>query len=510
MSARPLHLVAAFVAIALMSACPKEAASPAPKAAGDVQTAEDVTPEEPSKQPPPPPGEPKDVALPMVTTVDLSNGLQVNTIVANQLPVVYATLVVTSGSESDPRDLPGLSSLVAAMLKEGTTQRTSAQLAEQIEFLGADLWASSDEENTYVGVRALAEQFGEAIALLAEVAGKPAFKNSELKKLKRRELDRLALAEREPHYIARRTFYGQLYGDHPYSRVDTTREAIEKLSRRDLVRWHREHFVAKNSFLVVVGDVSPEQVNAAATKDFGRWRSGKRYAPSYGAPPQREARSIIVVDRPGSVQSVIYIGNLAIARSDPGWVPLLVANQVLGGSAASRLFMDLREKRSLTYGAYSAIGERVEIGPFVAYASVRTEVTKEAVGAFLDHLDVITKEQAATEELLNAKRYLSDSFPLRIDTPVKLAELVVELRTFGLPDDYWDTFRKSIGGTDATQALSAAQAHIRPEEALIVVVGQAADFAESLRAYGPVTVVSPEGEVKARFEATDAKAASMN
>jgi zinc protease len=452
------------------------------------------------REAPPASGEAKDMSLPPVQVARLDNGLQLNTIVTDQLPVVYATLVIRSGGESDPAKLPGLTGLVAQMLKEGTTKRTSAEIAEEIEFLGADLWASSDEENTYVGVRALAEQFDVAMGILAEVAGSPAFNNKELGKLKRRELDRLALSEREPRYIARRTFYRQLYGKHPYGTVDTTPQAVKRVRRQDMVRWHGEHFVGKNAFLVVAGDVDPDYVAEAAKKTLGSWKAGKPPATKYAEPPKPADRNILVVDRPGSVQSVIYIGNLAIARADREWIPLMVSNQVLGGSAASRLFMDLREKRSLTYGAYSSIGPRVKVGPFVAYASVRTEVTNEAIGAFFEHLERIHLEPAEPEELMNAKRYLSDSFPLKVDTPGKLSELVVELRTFGLPDDYWDRYRQAIRKTSATEALYVARNYIRPNESLVVIVGQAADFAQSLQQFGPVTVVSPDGEIKAKFE----------
>ncbi len=455
---------------------------------------------EAKRQSPPPPTEAKDMSLPAVHIAELSNGLQVNSIVADQLPVVYATLVVRSGAESDPAKLPGLSGLVAQMLKEGTSKRSGAKVAEEIEFLGADLWASSDEENTYVGVRALTEQFDRVMDILAEVAGTPAFSVAEISKLKRRELDRLALSEREPSYIARRTFYRQLYGKHPYGTVDTNPQAVKRVRRQDLVRWHSEHFVGKNAFLVVAGDVDPERVAEAAQKTLGSWRAGKRAVPKYAEPPRPSDRHILVVDRPGSVQSVIYLGNLAIARANREWIPLVVANQVLGGSAASRLFMDLREKRSLTYGAYSAISARVEIGPFVAYASVRTEVTNEALGAFFGHLERINQEPAEPEELVNAKRYLSDSFPLKVDTPGKLSELVVELRTFGLPDDYWDGYRRAIRKTSASEAQYVARNYIRPKDALVVIVGQAADFAQSLQQFGPVTVVSPDGELKAKFE----------
>jgi zinc protease len=488
--------IASLSALFLLAACGgSKSGGEAPQTAKDVQS-EAV----PAREAPPAPTEARDMSLPPVQVSELKNGLQVNTIVTDQLPVVYATLVIRSGGESDPGRLPGLSGLVAQMLKEGTTKRSSAKIAEEIEFLGADLWASSDEENTYVGVRALAEQFDVVMGILAEVAGKPAFSNKELQKLKKRELDRLALSEREPRYIARRTFYRQIYGSHPYGTVDTTPQAVKRVRRQDLARWHREHFVAKNAFLVVAGDVDPAEVASAAQKTLGAWNAGRRAAPNYDEPPKISDRSIVVVDRPGSVQSVIYMGNLAIARANREWVPLKVANQVLGGSAASRLFMDLREKRSLTYGAYSAVSERVEIGPFVAYASVRTEVTTEAIGAFFEHLLRINQEPAEPEELINAKRYLSDSFPLKVDTPGKLADLVVELRTFGLADDYWDRYRQAIRATSASEAQYVARNYIRPENALVVIVGQAADFAQSLQQFGPVTVVSPDGEVKAQFE----------
>jgi predicted Zn-dependent peptidase len=140
------------------------------------------------------------------------------------------------------------------------------------------------------------------------------------------------------------------------------------------------------------------------------------------------------------------------------------------------------------------------VGPFLAYASVRTEVTREALGAFFQHLELIHDEPASPEELANAKRFLSDSFPLQVDTPGKLAELVVELRTFGLPDDYWDNYRRAIRATSASEALYVARNYIRPNDSLVVIVGQAADFARSLQEFGPVTVVSPDGELKAKFE----------
>jgi predicted Zn-dependent peptidase len=292
--------------------------------------------------------------------------------------------------------------------------------------------------------------------------------------------------------------------------VDTTKEAVEKLRRRHLIRWHRKWVAPNNAFLVVAGDVTGERASELAEKEFKRWRQKKIPEREYPEPPERDQRRVVVVDRPQSVQSVIRIGNLAIARDHKDWIPLKVANQVLGGSAASRLFMDLREKRSLTYGAYSRVRSRVQVAPFRASASVRTEVTPRAVQAFFHHLDRITSEAPPEPELADAKRYLSDSFPLQIDTPGKIASMIADLRVYGLPDDYWNTYRSRIGEVSQDQSLKAAQEHIRPEQSLVVVVGRAASVVEPLRKWGPVTVVDTQGKVLEKFEKSSAEGDSKS
>lgn len=463
-------------------------------------TGDDAPPtEQAQKVAPPESGPARDIAFPPIQRATLDNDLEINTVEWHQLPVVYLRLVIKSGAERDPENLQGLSDLVAQMLQEGTRRMDSARLAERIEFLGADLWTGADEENVHLVFRALSDHLDEAMDVLAEVATQPAFRQGELDKLERRERDRLALMSKRPNFLARRALYRTLYGDHPYGRVDTTEEVLRRVRRTDLVRWHRTHFVPSNAFLVAVGDVTPERVQSAAERAFGRWRG--RAVPEATLPElaRRTEREVLVVDRPGAVQSVILLGNLGIERRHDDFVELEVANQVLGGSAASRLFMDLRERRSLTYGAYSQVGERVGTAPWIAWAAVRTEVTGEAVGAFFENLERIVTEAPPQEELVHAQRYLSDSFPLKIDTPGKIASLVADLRVFGLPDDYWDGYRTSIGQVTPEQALAAAQRHIRPDKLLVLVVGNASEIAQSLRPFGPVRVLDENMDVKAEF-----------
>ena len=477
---------------------PVKAPAPAPA----PETTVTVQQEPVAKEQPPAPGPRPEVHFPTIDRALTRNGLELDTVELHELPVVQIRLVIRSGSAADPKDLPGLAQLTAEMLKEGSTKRNSAKIAEAVDFLGAHLDVDNDTDRVFVDMTSLSEHFDEALSLLAEVATKPSFNQQELDKLKKRELARLELESQNPRFLASREFNKAIYGDHPYAHVDTTQAVVKSVKRSDLVQWHMRHFAPNNAFLVVAGDITPEQVKQAAERVFGGW--AKRNVPplDYPLPPASESPQVILVDRPQSVQSVIYYGNLAIARSAPDFVPLLVANQVLGGSAASRLFMDLREKRSLTYGAYSDVGERVQPAPFIALAAVRNEVTGEAMAAFNEHIKRIVQEPPSAEELANAKHFLIDRFPLRIETASKIASLVADLRTYDLPDDYWDRFGDQIAQVTPEQALTAAQKYIKPDKSTIVVVGEATVTKPALEPYGAITVVDTEGKLVVKSDPT--------
>lgn len=490
------HKLLTLFAVVALTACAGSQATetkttPAPAPAPVPAAPQPVV----EKESPPPTGPAHALHFPDVVRSETKSGLEINAVQMKKLPTIDLKLVIKSGSASDPEKMPGLAQLVASMLKEGTRKRSSAEIAEQVDFLGAHLWVDNDEENIYIQVRALSEHLDKAMDLIAELATLPAFSGAELAKLKKREMDRLSLREKDPNFLVAREFFHRLYGDHPYGHIDTTKEVVKKIRVADLKKFHREHFAPNNAFLVGVGDVTPEQLSEAAERAFKRWRKRKVAEPTYPELKPRDSRQVVIVDRPQSVQSVIFVGNLALARKDPNYIPLLLANQVLGGSAASRLFMDLREKQSLTYGAYSRVYESVDIAPFRAYAAVRNEVTDKAMAAFMKHLAQIGAEPAPPEELAAAKRFLVDQLPLRIDTTTKVANMVADLRTYGLPDDYWQSFRGQVEAVTAEQAKAAAEKYIQDDSALIVVVGQAAAIKDALSNYGPVLVIDAEGNV---------------
>ncbi len=423
----------------------------------------------------PTPGPARDVHLPAVRSTTLTNGLAVQLVEYHTLPVLHLRLVVRAGSSTDPANLPGLASLTGDMLREGTTSRSSAQIAESIEFVGGSLDVSTSADVTVLSVSVLRDHAETALNLLADVLGHPTFPQVEINKLKRRETDRLQQSRNDPSWLTRRAFYQGLYGEnHPYGRYDTTPAVLGRVTRADLVAFHRARFVSGNMFLTVVGDVQPAAFDALLARTLGTLRRGTAPVVAIADVPAAAARQIVLVDRPESAQSVIRIGNVSLRRADPDWVPFTVANQMLGGGVSSRLFMDLRELRSLSYGVYARMGENVGASQWFAGGQVRTAVTSDAMHALFRHLECLTTEPAPDAELAMTRSYLTDSFALSIETPGNVADLVSSMRVYGLPADYYDTLRARVTAVDAAASLATARRYVHPDHALVVVVGTAA------------------------------------
>jgi predicted Zn-dependent peptidase len=488
----------------------------APPPTTTTEEVAEAPPPERHREPAPASGTPRDVHLPAIARSTLRNGLELDTVRVGTLPVAYVRLTIRSGLSADPPNLPGLSVLVAKMLKEGTRTRTSAQIAEQMEYLGADFDVFQDANSVTIQARGLADQLETMLGLVGDMAMNPRFDQAELDRLKHRELDRLTLQYGDPAQLARREFYRAMFGpQHPYGHVDATADSIQHATRADLQSWHRDHFVPNNTFLVVAGNVDPAAVQTAAEHVFGRWRQHDVAAVTFPEIAPRTGRDVVVVHRPGSAQSMFNIGNVAIRRADPDFIPLEVMNEVLGGSPRSRLFMDLREQRSLTYGVYSSLDDLVQPGPYRVRGSVgpdpahpEVDRTGLAMDAFMEHLHRITTEAPAQTEIDDSERYLSDSFPLTIDTAGRIAWMVGYLRIFGLPDDYWDGYRSQIRAVTADQVLASARAHVTPDTALVVVVGDAERVVDPLRHWGPVTVIDTDGNHIASYPLEAATAAA--
>jgi predicted Zn-dependent peptidase len=269
-------------------------------------------------------------------------------------------------------------------------------------------------------------------------------------------------------------------------------EELAKLELETCRGWHRLHFVPSNATLVVAGDVTPETVASSAKKWFGAWKGPAAPAVSLPQPFPPKVRTVYLVDRPGSAQSQIYVGLLGPERASAEWPSMHAANQILGGGVSGRLFLDVREKRSLAYSTGASLGDtRDGPAPIVLSAGSQTAKATEAVQALLENLESMANRAPLESELDRAVRFLNDSFIFRLETVGSVADLTSQLYVLGLPDDYYDEYRKAIRGL-ALPAVSRTASRYYQRTPVIVVAGDAATLGPQLAKFGPVTVLDPE------------------
>jgi len=445
----------------------------------------------------PPPLAPRPLNLPEHIETTLPNGLGLVVVEDKRLPLISFRLAFRCGDANDPADLPGLSDIMSSLLTEGTARRNSRQIAEEVERFGATLAVGSSSDFTTVAASSLSVYADEILDLMADVTLNPSFPQNEVD-LTRENTKQLLIQQRaQPTFLASERLSQVVFGKHPYSRLSPTPEMLDAMTRDDLLRFRATTYIPNNAVFMVVGDVNREAILARIEELFGDWKAGA--LPELNLPPlpQRHARSIYVVDRSGSAQSNIVIANEGITRTSPDYFPMLLMHTILGANASSRLFMNLREEKGYTYGAYSNLDARRLAGTFRATAEVRTPVTGASLHEFFYELRRIRDEAVTGEELKNAKSYLSGVFPIRIETQDGLIDQLVSIRMYDLPDDYLETYREQINAVTADDIQRVAQAHVTPDRAAIVIVGDAAEISPQIKPYSEeIEVYDTEGKRK--------------
>lgn len=434
------------------------------------------------KQPPPPlPARP--IKLPTAHETILSNGLTVVVVEDSRLPLVSYRLAMRTGDAHDPPELPGLMDMLTGLLTEGTQSRTSREIADEVARLGATLQAGANSDYTTVAASSLAMFSENILEMLADVALKPAFPPSELELTKQNTKENLKQQRAQPSFLAGEMTARVMFGDHPYHVTTPTPESVDATTRERLVEFHQSTFIANNAVLLVVGDVQQDSILQQVENLFGKWQRGKVLGDDFPQPPQRTSSSAYVVDRPGSAQANIVISNAGMTRTNPDYFPLLVMHTVLGANASSRLFMNLREEKGYTYGAYSSLDARRTAGTFRATAEVRTAVTGDSLKEFFYELNRIRNEPVSEKEIADAKSYLTGVFPIRLETQEGLVDQLVQIKMFGLPDNYLEIYRNQIQAVTIPQVQEVAMKYVRPDEAAIVIVGDAAQIAEQVKPF---------------------------
>jgi len=437
------------------------------------------------------------VKLPKPFETKLKNGLQVIVLEQHKLPTFAMQMVVLSGGLADPSDQHGAAQYTASLLREGTKTRTSKQIAELADSLGASVGASAGlfSPTSNVSASGLTDNFDQIMELFADVILNPSFPADEFGKLKTRSLAQLRFQRSNPGFLANEMFQKVLYGSHPAARISLTAEEIQKLTPDALQKFHATHYKPNNAIFAIVGDVNPAEIVAKLEKTFGAWERGD--VPQTNVPKVNETGSakIHLVNRPSSVQTNLILGTLAIERTDPDYFALDVMNQVVGGNASARLFLNLREDKGYTYGAYSALVALKYRGTFRANTEVRTEVTKGSMDELMYEIKRIRDEKVEQEEFERAKRTIIGGFALQLESPQSLLNNIMTQRLYGLPADYWDTYTQKIAAITPEDVQRVARKYVDLSRLQIVAVGDASKIADVLKQYGTVEVYDTEGRL---------------
>ena len=484
---------AAAGVLALAAACsggPRSEVVPAPDpitrpVAADSAPAAATTPAAAANRYTKPPtlGATPSLTLPPVVTRELPNGLKLMIVEHHELPVADFILLLGTGGEGDPANRTGLASITSDMLQEGTTTRSSLQIADQEAFLGVSIGSGSGWDASRVTLHAPTAQLDSGLALFADVALRPSFPDKELSRIREERLtDLLQIADRPPQ-IADIAYANLVFGaGHPYGRPLTgTRETVRRITRADLRRFYDAYYRPNNATLIVVGDVQPDDITRRVEALFGGWKRGAVAPVRFGQAPAAAATHVYLIDKPGAPQSSIRIGTVGVARNTDDFFALQVLNTILGGSFTSRLNQNLRETKGYTYGARSQFSMRRAPGPFTASAEVTGTKTDSSLIEFMKELRAI-RDTVPAAELAKAKQYIQLGMPARFETTGDIAGQLVPVALYGLPLDYYNSYVQRTEAVTQADVQRVARQYVDPSKMVVVVVGDRKSVEPTLRA----------------------------
>jgi zinc protease len=438
------------------------------------------------------------VKLPKAVETTLDNGLTVLILEDHRFPIINVSLNISgAGGILEPADKPGLANITAQMLREGTKTRNSRQIAEDIDKLGATVFANSGfgSAATTMSASGLSDNFDQWFALFTDVLLNPSFPADEFAKLRTRLKTGLIQQRTSPNFLNDERFRRAVYGSHPAAINSTTAATLDALTPEMLAAWHRDHYAPQNAILGISGDVKAAAVIPKLKQWLADWKKTDYKENLPANPTPATVGKIYLIDRPNSVQSTITMGNIAIDRRSPDYVPVVVMNSIVGGGASARLFLNLREEKGYTYGVYSNFTALKYPGPWSAGGDVRTEVTEGAMTEFLKELNRIRDEKVPEAELEEQKRSIVAGFALSLESPTQLLQYEILRKIYGLPADYWDTYPNKIMAVTADDVQRVAQQYVNPKTQQVVIVGDAKRIKAALDKFGTVEVYDTEGKL---------------
>jgi zinc protease len=395
-------------------------------------------------------------------------------------------LVLKRGWAADPSDKFGIATLTADMLNEGTKDLTALQISDSALMLGAQLSTSSTFDGTYINLNSIKKNFPDALDLMTEIVLNPTFPDKELERLRKDYLAEIQQESKQPYAIGYKAFRRLVYGeDHPYGQPYTgsgTEESIKAISRDDLENFYKANYCPNVAAVVISGDLSLSEARSHMEKAFGKWKSKDVADVNIPDPKKGSSTKVYIIDKPGAEQSMIMAGHAGMSRKDMNFLPFRILNRPLGGQFTSRINLNLREDKGYTYGARSIISTGLGIAPFYAYSPVHAEFTKEALFELVKEIsDVVGSRPISDEELTDSKNGLIKSFPQNFQNLGGITNQLANLFLYGLPLDNWATYARRVSSVNSDKITKVANQYIRPDELVIIVVGDRAKIEQDVK-----------------------------
>jgi zinc protease len=436
------------------------------------------------------------VKLPKPQEADLPNGLHLMVLEDHKLPRISFQIIISgAGGYFDPAAMIGLSNYTAQMMREGTKTRSSQQISQELETMTGtvNIFGSTSGPTATVSGGALTENFPRLFELAADVLLNPSFPADEWDRLKTRARAGLVQQRTQPQFLTNERFAKVIFGDHPASRVSATPETLDAITREAMVEAHRARFVPDHALIAFAGDISLADARKLVETRLGAWKKAGTPKPAVQDPPPVGPTRVYLVGRPGSVQTSLMVGTQSMVRTDPDYVPLTVANRVLGG-VMGRLFRHLREEKGYTYGVGSFFSATDFRGQWAASTDVRTAVTEPALTDLMAEISEMRDKPVPEKELADHKRAIVASFALSLEQPEQVLGYYVQNWLYRLPADYWETYPTKVSAVTAAQAQAAAAKYWAAQRLQLVAVGDAEKLTEILKKHGQVEVYDADGK----------------
>jgi zinc protease len=437
------------------------------------------------KQAPPEGGKAKDFHLPVFRTFTLANGLGVTLVPYGIVPKATIAIVVRTGALNEAPDQVWLSDLTIDYLKEGTASRSAQKIAEEAADMGGEIAATAGNDESRIGGSVLSESAPQFVKLVADLLENPSFPESELDRLQAGYLRKLAVAKTQPSALAEEAFHHILYGDHPYGRNFPTEAMVRAYTVPVVRKFYEQNFGATRTHVYVAGVFDEKRVEKAIREGFGDWKAGSEILTRVPKPVSEKA--VYVVDRPGSVQSTIFVGLPVISPTHKDWIGLQITDALLGGAFFSRITANIREDKGYTYSPYSQVETNYRDACWYEQADVSTDVTGAALKEILSEIDRLAEKAPSADEVKGIQNYYAGIFVLRNSSPRGIINQLSFLRLHGLDRSYLDTYVQKVFGVTPEDVRKLAAGQLPSKDMTIVIVGDLEKIKEQIAPFGKVT-----------------------